>query len=515
MADAARPEGRPVARRLAALSPRLRLLLAALAGATAGLGHVPYTLVPLGVAGLAGLLLLISAAPGARAGFAAGWAAGTGYFIVTLLWIVEPFLVDLPRHGWMAPFALLFLTGGLALFWGAAGALTRWLGQIPRLLAVGFVMAFGLAELARSYVLTGFPWALIGYVWTEMPQRGWASVTGPHGLTLMTLILAAALAMIALGRHPLRWAVGGGLACTGFLAMGPALLPPPDPDPAARPVIRLVQPNAAQDQKWDPAHFPTFLDRQLRFTAAPADRRPDLIVWPETAIPYLLERADTFLAEVAEAGDGTPVVIGAIRRAGPLAHNSLAVIGPEGRIGAIYDKHHLVPFGEYIPFGGLAQLVGLRSFAAQDGYGYAPGPGPQLLDLGPLGRALPLICYEAIFPQDVAAAPSRPDFLMQITNDAWFGEFSGPYQHLAQARMRAVEQGLPMVRVANTGVSAMIDSAGRITGALDLGEAGFLDLPLPPPGSPTIYARTGDWPVAVLLLLTLLGLCLKRSRLRP
>ena len=487
---------------------------AALAGVIAGLGHVPYTLVPAGVAGLALSLMVLAAAPGPRAGFAAGWATGTGYFVITLLWIVEPFLVDIQRHGWMAPFALVFLTGGLALFWGAAGALARWAGRSPVTLAAAFVAAFGLAELARTYVLTGFPWALIGYVWTETPQRGWASVVGAHGLTLMTLALAASLVMIALGQRPLRWAIAGVLACGGFLAAGPSLLPPPETDLGDRPVIRLVQPNAPQHQKWDPEHFPTFLDRQLTFTAAPADRRPDLIIWPETAIPYLLERADTFLEEIAEAADGPPVVIGAVRRAGPLAHNALGVIGPGGEIQAIYDKHHLVPFGEYIPLGGLAQLVGLRSFAAQDGYGYAPGPGPQVLDFGPVGTALPLICYEAIFPQDVAGAPERADFLLQITNDAWFGEFAGPYQHLAQARMRSVEQGLPMVRVANTGVSAMIDSAGRVTGALGLGEAGYLDLPLPPPGRETIYARTGDWPVAIVLFLTLLGLSLERSRIR-
>ena len=438
---------------------------------------------------------------------------GTGYFVVTLLWIVEPFLVDVQRHGWMAPFALVFLTGGLALFWGAAGAVTRWLGGTPGSLTAGFVAAFGLAELARAYVLTGFPWALIGYVWTEMPQRGWASLVGSHGLTVMTLALAACLAMVALGQRPLRWAIAGTAACAAFLAAGPALLPAPGTDLDDRPVIRLVQPNAPQHEKWDPAHFPVFLDRQLSFTAAPSERRPDLIVWPETAIPYLLERADTFLEDIAEAAEGTPVVIGAIRRAGPLAHNSLGVIGPGGELQAIYDKHHLVPFGEYIPLGGLAQLVGLQSFAAQDGYGYAPGPGPQVLDLGRAGKALPLICYEAIFPQDVAGAPERPDFLLQITNDAWFGEFSGPYQHLAQARMRAVEQGLPMVRVANTGVSAMIDSAGRVTGALELGEAGYLDLPLPPTGDKTVYARTGDWPATIVVFLTLLGLSLKRSRI--
>jgi apolipoprotein N-acyltransferase len=264
--------------------------------------------------------------------------------------------------------------------------------------------------------------------------------------------------------------------------------------------VRLVQPNAPQHEKWDPEKAVGFVMRQIDFTAAPSDPRPDLIVWPETAIPYLLEQAEPVLEDIAAAADGVPVVIGAQRRDGYLAFNSLAVIGQGGRIEALYDKHHLVPFGEYIPLGGLATLIGMRSFAAEDGFGYSPGPGPQVIELAPIGTVLPLICYEAIFPQDVAGAPVRPDVLLQITNDAWFGEFAGPFQHLAQARMRAVEQNLPMIRVANTGVSAMIDSGGRILAEIPLGEAGWRDVALPEGGAPTVYSRTGDWGAFAVLL---------------
>ena len=165
-----------------------------------------------------------------------------------------------------------------------------------------------------------------------------------------------------------------------------------------------------------------------------------------------------------------------------------------------------------MPLGGLTRLIGLQSFAARDGFGFSPGPGPRLLDLGALGRPLPLICYEAIFPRDVAGAPERPDWLMQVTNDAWFGTFSGPYQHLAQARMRSIEQGLPMIRVANTGVSAVIDAAGRIEKSLPLGQAGYLDAPLPAPRAATLYARTGEWPMLLALVLLLSGaLILRRT----
>jgi apolipoprotein N-acyltransferase len=506
------PLGRRWSERIGAASGRVRFALALGAGGLAGLGQVPFSLVPLSLLGFAlGCLLLLSA-PSLGAATVAGWAVGAGYFAITLFWIVEPFFVDAARHAWMAPFALVFLAGGLALFWAVAFAAARLLAPgDERRQAMAFAVAVALAELARSYVLTGFPWALPAYVWTETTQRGWAAVVGPHGLSFLTLALSALVALVlAAPPRPMAWrrlsAAAAGFAL--FLGLGPLFLPAPVVDGSGRPVVRLVQPNAPQHEKWDPEKAVGFVRRQIEFTGAPAapgQARPDLIVWPETAIPYLLEQADPVLRDIAAASGGTPVVIGVQRRAAGLAYNSLAVIGAGGAISAIYDKHHLVPFGEYIPLGQLSTLVGMRSYAARDGYGYSPGPGPQLLDLGPLGVALPLICYEAIFPQDLAGAPGRAEFLLQITNDAWFGEFSGPYQHLAQARMRAVEQNLPMVRVANTGVSAMIDPAGRVMAEIPLGEAGWVDVALPPGGAPTIYVRTGDW-AALAGLLGLLAL---------
>jgi apolipoprotein N-acyltransferase len=519
MPDAApAPSGRRWPASIGTLSLSRRLALAGASGALAGLGQVPFSLVPAALLGFAFACIMMMAAPSVRAAAATGWAVGTGYFAVTLFWIVEPFLVDVARHGWMAPFALVFLAAGLALFWGAAFTSAHLLapkGDVRQALA--FAAMLTLAELARAYVLTGFPWALPGYVWTETAQRGWATAIGSHGLTFLTLGLSALIALVlAAVPRPLAWrriaAAAAGFAV--FLGVGPLLLPPPAVAGGDRPVIRLVQPNAPQREKWDPDKALMFVERQVAFTSAPAARRPDLVVWPETAIPYLLEHAGPVLTDISDAAGGVPVVLGVQRRAAGLAYNSLTVIGVGGEIGAIYDKHHLVPFGEYIPMGQLARVFGLRSFAARDGYGYSPGPGPQILDLGPLGTALPLICYEAIFPQDVSAAPVRPDFLLQITNDAWFGEFAGPFQHLAQARMRAVEQNLPMVRVANTGVSAMIDPAGRILAEIPLGQAGFVDVALPEPGTLTLYARTGDWAVFAGLLGIIGALAAMRTRNR-
>jgi apolipoprotein N-acyltransferase len=208
------------------------------------------------------------------------------------------------------------------------------------------------------------------------------------------------------------------------------------------------------------------------------------------------------LHDISQASNAVPVALGALRIEGDTLRNALAVLGPGGALQAVYDKHHLVPFGEYIPFAHLAERVGLRGLVAQS-VGFSAGPGPELIDFGPLGKALPLICYEAVFAQGVNAAPARPAFLLQVTNDAWFGTHAGPQQHLAHARMRAIEQGLPLARAANTGVSAMIDPYGRVTASLPLGQAGFVDAPLPAPFTSTFYSRTGDTPIVITLVLLL------------
>ncbi|WP_083848182.1 apolipoprotein N-acyltransferase [Oceaniovalibus guishaninsula] len=480
----------------------------------AGLGQVPFSLVAVSLAGLAAACLLVCRAPSWRGAALAGWLIGTGHFAITLHWIVQPFFIDIARHGWMAPFALLLCAGGFALFWAAAGALAHVTARSPAARALAFATAIALAELARSHVLTGFPWALVGYVWTETPAAQIASLAGSFGLTWITLLLAAAIAIAVM-----RGWIAGALAFAGALTLplglGLALRPPPAPLPADAPLIRLVQPNVPQAEKWDPSKAPGHFDRMLRLTSAPgADGPPDLIVWPETAVTWRLDPAEPGLARMADAADGTPLAFGVERTDGWRFFNSLAVIS-DGRIADVYDKHHLVPFGEFIPLGGLPRLIGLRGYDALDGFGFSAGPGPRLLDLGRAGTALPLICYEAIFPQDVAAAPARPDWLLQITNDAWFGTFSGPYMHLAQARMRSIEQGLPMVRVANTGVSALIDVEGRVLAALPLGEAGRIDARLPPPRPPTIYARTGDlpWLAAMIALLAVMVALRWRRRL--
>ncbi|WP_243695713.1 apolipoprotein N-acyltransferase [Rhodovulum adriaticum] len=481
-------------------------------GVALALGQAPYGLCPLALAGLTGLTFLISRADGPGQAARLAWAGGAGHFALALSWIVEPFLVDIRTHGWMAPFALAGMAGGLALFWMAAGAFAGWAGRGPRGRALAFALALAAVELARGYVLTGFPWALAGHIWIGTAPVQLAALTGQYGLTLVTA-LAVALPF-ALPHGPGRMLGAGlGAALLGGVALwGAARLDTPLPPRPEAPQIRLVQPNAAQHLKWRRDMVPVFWERLIGYTAAPGVPVPDLIVWPETSVPYLLNHADGALATIALAADGPPVMLGIQRRDGPRTHNSLAVIGAGGRVTQLYDKHHLVPFGEYIPLGHILGRFGIKGLAANDVYGYAPGPGPRVLNLGPhLGQALPLICYEAVFPQDLRT-DTRPGWLVQITNDAWFGTRSGPYQHLALAQLRAVETGLPMVRAANTGVSAVIDPMGRITHSLPLHTEGALTAPLPPALSATPYARTGDWPIAALLLAALAGFVARRAR---
>jgi apolipoprotein N-acyltransferase len=284
-------------------------------------------------------------------------------------------------------------------------------------------------------------------------------------------------------------------------------------------VIRLVQPNAEQHLKWDPERARFYFNRLLELSAMPSEAktRPELVIWPETSVPYLLNRAGGALGDIAAASLGAVTVVGIQRTEDDRGWNSMAVIAPDGQVGEVYDKHHLVPFGEYIPFGDLAySLFGVQAFAAQVGNGYSAGSGAAVLDLGPrFGLALPLICYEAVFPQDLRAAPGRARFILQITNDAWFGTLTGPFQHLAQARLRAIEQGLPLVRSANTGVSAVVDARGRIIAELPLGVAAFLDAALPVALPPTPYARFGEAPFLVLWFALAFGLVCWRMRWHP
>jgi apolipoprotein N-acyltransferase len=276
---------------------------------------------------------------------------------------------------------------------------------------------------------------------------------------------------------------------------------------AEQTLVRIVQPNAPQSEKWLPEKARDFFDRSVALSeAAPENggRRPDLIVWPETSIPVWLDEADVAIGMISRALPQTPVIAG-LQRADRLRFFNTAVVIDDGYVTDFYDKAQLVPFGEYLPFGGLLSKLGIYGLAANEGGGFSRGVGMRTLQVGDVGRAQILICYEGIFPHLAGATKERPAFFALITNDGWFGNWAGPRQHLVQAQFRSLEQGIPMLRSANTGISAIIDARGRVTAQLGMNQTGFIDAGMAAARKATLYARTRDWPIIGVFTLWLIG----------
>ena len=464
------------------------------------------------------LLWMLRGAAAPRVLAARLFAAGCGYFAVSLNWIVHPFMVEPQIHGWMAPFALLAMAAGMALFWALAGLAAGWLSA-GRWLPMALAVTMTLSEMLRGWLFGGFPWAMAGHAWIGTPVAQLAAVVGAPGLTLLILTLPA-LPFLAQGRGARAALAAGAIVAVSIpWFWGAARLAQPLPDPQFPLDLRVVQVNAPQHLKWHPEYRWRYFERHLELTAAipsPGDPVPDLVIWPETSVPFLLDNPGAGLDSIAAASGDAHVALGVQRYEDGGFFNSLALLDPDGAVVNLYDKHHLVPFGEYVPLAEALLGRGHRGFASQLLDGYSAGEGPVTLDLGRFGRVLPTICYESIFARHHRLSP-RADWILQVTNDAWFGNWSGPHQHLAQGRLRAVETGLPMVRAANTGISAVIDARGGIVAALALNVAGVLDAPLPGALPPPPYARFGDAPLAMVLALLLLalGFAGRRAKRRP
>lgn len=503
-----------------------RLGIAGAAGLAMAVGHPPVDFPWTFFLAMPAIVWLVATAPDPRAAAWAGWGAGFGQFVAVFHWMGYPFLVDAERFAWLMWLPVLVFPALLALFWAAALWVARRFWPGDRVAGAIMVAAMlSVAEVARSFLFTGYPWALPGYVWLDLPPMQAAAWIGPFGMTLATLVLTA-LPLIALADR--RWGVLAlSLAAfAGLWTAGAARLGQPTAYVPDAPVLRIVQPNAPQQLKFAPDHRETFYRRLLAETAAPPDPAlgpPDLIVWPETSVYFLLDESPGEIARIARAAGesgGAPVIVGTMRREQASSHeqasprerwyNSLAVVLPGATLGPVYDKHHLVPFGEYMPFWPLMRHLPLPAFTA--GPGFSAGPGPRTLSLAGLPPFSALICYEAIFPWQVIGPGPRPDWMLQITNDAWFGPWAGPAQHYAQARIRAIEQGMPLVRAANTGISAVVDSHGRETAALALDVAGRIDARLPAALPVTIYGRTGDYPALVLIVILVLTIVLQHAK---
>jgi len=517
------PPSPPADRIAAALArARIRWLPAALAGATLTLAQPPVGWWPLLAVGWTALALALRAAPTPRAAAAVGWWAGAGFFATGVHWIGEAFLVEAARVWWYAPLmplAIAALAAVLAAFWAGAFWAARRLARGGLPLAAALSVAMLGAELLRGWALTGFPWALQAYALVDTPAAQAAALTGSQALSALVVFVAAAPADALAGR---RTAPLAALALGLALWTGGALRPGPPPTPPDAPVIRLVQPDVDQATKWDGENTRPIFDTLLRLSAdpprpasprpaspspaspgpaspGPASPGPALVVWPEVAVTFLYDESPQAQAEAAAASPpGAALAVGAVRRAAGGLRNSLIFQGADGAPLGVYDKRRLAPFGEYVPYGWLLGAIGLGTLG-EGLSGFAPGPAAGPVALPGLPPAAALICYEAIFPGWVREAARGADWMLQVTNDGWFGDSGGPHQHLAQARMRAIELGLPLARGANTGVSAMIDAHGRIVASLPLGAQGALDSPLPPPAAaPTPYRRLGDAPFIAL-----------------
>jgi len=513
---AAAPLGR-LAHRTAGLAGWRRLALAALLGASTALALPPVYLVPLLVPAVVGLLWLTAGTRRGRSAFWVGWAFGLGHFAAGLYWIGIAFFVDAARHAWMMPFAVLGLAAGLAIFKGLmlAGlrALPLWdrPGDTAQAWARVLVLAalWTLAEWLRGNLLTGFPWNLAATVWGFWPAaQQSAALVGAWGLSLLTVLAAGlpALSGWSAGRRGAWTGVGAAVAVVA-VAIGGGMLrlqTAPAPGSAVHDGVRLrlVQPGIPQHLKWRDDLRLQHLRKHVELSRRPGFDRRTHVIWPETAVPYFLSRQPDvrgLLARAAPADGG--LLTGAPRLADRdgrrVYHNSLLALGPDGRELGRYDKVHLVPFGEYVPLRRYLPLPRL----AQGAGDFTPGTGHGALDVPGLPPFSVLICYEAIFPREVVKPGTRPGWLLNVTNDAWFGVSSGPYQHLASARLRAIERGLPLVRAANTGISAIVDPWGRTLARLDLQAVGVLDGPLPRAiawGTP--YARFGDLTAFLLVL---------------
>ena len=485
-----------------------------LAGALAALALPPLGAWPLLFAAVPLFLAVLEGATTRRSALLLGWLFGLGYFVVAFHWIGFAFLVDADTYLWMMPFMVGGLAGGMAIYWGLAALAVR-LARLHGLsLVIGFAAAIAVAEWLRGHLFTGFPWAAPGLAAETMgPVAQVASVTGMTGLTLLILLLAGLpLVLLSPGLRRERWLALALLALLpagwGFGAWQLALPKTPDTELS----LRIVQPNVPQSDKWRSENARMIFDRLQELSLAPTADRPaglagiDYLIWPESAVPFLIDESPVARDEIARMLNGKGVLLtGSIRREAQSGDtparvfNSIIAFDGRGDVVARYDKWRLVPGGEFLPFEWLLEPLGFRKVVTVPG-SFAAGPGPQTLQLpGGLAAAM-LVCYEVIFPHDLIQPGARPAVIVNVTNDGWFGQSTGPHQHLAQARMRAIEQGLPILRAANTGISAVIDARGRLVATLPLDQQGVIDARIPSAGEPTIYALLGDFVLMALVL---------------
>jgi len=515
-----------------------RALIAFLAGAASTLAITPVNSDPASLITVwpvmfvtfpVAVWLLDGAAASKRSAIAgaavAGWWFGFGYFLAGLYWLGFAFLVDAKAFGWkFVPFAVAGLSAYLALFPALAFALARALWMRGPLRVLVLAAALTAAEWLRGHVLTGFPWNAFGYaLTTPLVFAQSVSLIGVWGLTFIAIAVFASPAVLADEpadtRRPWLAPLAAAVTLAALAIFGAARLFTTQTTFVNGVTLRIMQPNVPQDEKFNYANKQSVMQHYLTLSDRASGPQSGLrgvthLIWPESAFPFFLTREPEALAQIAGLlPPDTVLITGAARPAevDRHAYNSIYVIDHSGSILSAYDKVHLVPFGEYLPFQSLLERLGLQQLTKVAG-GFLSGDRRRLLAPPRAPNFAPLICYEIIFPHDVLPAGERPGWLLNLTNDAWFGMSPGPYQHFQQARVRAIEEGLPLVRAANTGISAVVDPLGRVIHSLPLGVEGVLDSPLPQALAPTWYAAMGDRPLGVLLAAIVLVALIRRLR---
>ncbi|HEX2842216.1 apolipoprotein N-acyltransferase [Hyphomicrobium sp.] len=510
-----------------------RLGIAFAAGAVSNLAIAPFFFSPILFLSIPVFVWLIDGAASRgsarerfKAAASAGWWFGFGYFLLGLFWIGEAFLVEADKFGWLLPFAVTLMPAGLALFWAgaAAAAVVAWRMGFGRLLVLALALAT--AEWLRGHILTGFPWNVLGYAltWPLVLMQS-SGLLGIYGLTLVAMPIFGAPLVLLADASPLkrrsvsvRALLITSVPLVFLFAYGAVRLATAPSGVVDGVKIRIVQPSIPQREKWLPDRQGAIFQDHLALSATdPSGKRDDLagithVIWPEAAMPFLpLEHPEALDAIGDMLPDGTFLLTGALRREAATsgdgglskrrAYNSLMLFDGRGGLAGVYDKTHLVPFGEYLPWQNMLEAVGLEQLTRlRGGFSVGVTPRPTLAVPG-LPTVGGLICYEAIFPGVGANSASPPGVLVNVTNDGWFGNTTGPRQHFHQARVRAVEEGLPLIRAANNGISSVVDSSGRVVGMLGMNQKGSLDALLPVARSPGLYAVMGD---GVFLLVALL-----------
>jgi apolipoprotein N-acyltransferase len=503
-----------LSQRIQALSGWRRRFVLMILGALAASALPPTHVIPALLVAFPALAWSLDAATTRRAAFGAGFWWSTGWFAVGLYWISHALLTDAARFGWMVPFAVFGLSSLLAAFNGLASLAVHLcrLGRVARIPALA--VALTISEWLRSWVMTGLPWNPVGSVWDfSLPVLQFGALGGIWGLSLLTYLIFLAPALLAVSGHG-RAVSALTLGLPAVLWLGGTLRLAANPEAMVPGVqLRIVQAAVAQANKWKDEQREANLRDHIALTRGPGFETVTTVIWPETAVSYFLDLDRLHRQMAAAAVPPNGLLLTGAPRITPKGvepfqiWNSLMAVTGSAEIAAIYDKVHLVPFGEYVPLRGILPIAKIT----HGGTDFSAGPGPVTLDLPGLPAAAPLICYEAIFPDAIIARDQkRPGWIVNVTNDGWFGISSGPHQHLSASRMRSIEEGLPQARAANTGISAVIDPMGRVIARLGLGERGILDAPLPQAVAPTPYSRLGNIIPVLLLLLT--GIVIFRLR---